>query len=128
LCWTHRKPYCLPTLDGVRSREGEIAEGVCGYVPTRCRFRPSKKFSKSRTRFVYSDQFQNQVNSLIETIKKMGNPFSDDFPELVKLDSRNCVDESVAHDLFVLEETGIKQYEAYVRKSLRIVQYLYMSQ
>ena len=30
--------------------------------------------------------FQEQVNNLIDTIRKMGNPFSDDFPELVKLD------------------------------------------
>ena len=57
--------------------------------------------------------FQKQVNNLSETIKKMGNPFLDDFSELVRLDSRNCVGESVANTLYTLEETGIKQYQAY---------------
>ena len=38
----------------------------------------------------------------------MGNPFVDDFPELVTLDSRNCVDASVVVALRTLGETGIK--------------------
>ena len=38
------------------------------------------------------------------------NTFFDDFPELVTLDSHNCMDESVALALYTLEDTGIKQY------------------
>ena len=37
-------------------------------------------------------KFQQHVVSLSETMKQMGNPFLDDFEELVTLDSRNCVD------------------------------------
>ena len=58
------------------------------------------------------------MNNLIETIRKTGNPFSDDFPELVKLDNRNCVHESIVNDLCTLEEIGTKQYQAYVKEVL----------
>ena len=39
--------------------------------------------------------FHKQVHSLYSTIKKMDNPFLDNFSELVTLDNRNCIDESV---------------------------------
>ena len=71
-----------------------------------------RSFRNHEQGFSTQKRLQKQVNSLIETIEKMDNPFSDDCPELVKLDSRNCVDESIAKDLFILEETGIKQYQA----------------
>ncbi len=45
----------------------------------------------------------------------MGNPFLDDFPELVTLDSRNCMDESVVNSLCSLEDTGEKQYQEFVK-------------
>ena len=53
--------------------------------------------------------YQKQVNSLFETFKRLGNPLLDDFPELVILDSRNCVDESVAISLRTMEDLGTKQ-------------------
>lgn len=56
--------------------------------------------------------FQQQINSLTDVIRTMGNPFQDDFPELIKLDTRDCVD-AVAGTLSVLEETGKKQYNTY---------------
>ena len=48
----------------------------------------------------------------------MGNPFLDDFPELVTLDSHNCVDTSVAYALYSLENASIRQYQNYVAKAL----------
>ncbi len=42
----------------------------------------------------------------------------DGFPELVRLDNRNCVDESVASALYTLEVTGKKQYQAFVKNVL----------
>ena len=68
------------------------------------------------------------MNNLIETIRKMGNPFSDDFPELVKLDNRICVHESVVNDLCTLEEIGTKQIKHMSRKSLRTILCPFMSQ
>lgn len=38
-------------------------------------------------------RFQRQVQNLTETISEMGNPFKDDFKELLALDTHNCKDE-----------------------------------
>ena len=59
--------------------------------------------------------FQKQVNNLCDTIKCMGNPFLDDFPELVTLDSRDCVEPEVAESVRDLEGTGKAQYQAFVK-------------
>ena len=52
--------------------------------------------------FATQKSFQKQVKSLVQAFKTMGNPFLDDFPELVQLDNRNCTDESVVRALRVL--------------------------
>ncbi|CAM1331975.1 Uncharacterised protein r2_g4082 [Pycnogonum litorale] len=44
----------------------------------------------------------------------MGNPFLDDFPELVTLDSRNCTSETVVNAIRTLEDIGTKKYQEYV--------------
>ena len=62
--------------------------------------------------------FFNQVSSLFKTIQTMGNPFLDDFPELITLDSRDCMAESVSTSLYALEETGKKQYQTFVKAVL----------
>ena len=62
--------------------------------------------------------FQKQVNSLFSSIGRMGNPFVDDFPELVMLDNHNCVDESVTLALYALEDTGKQQYQDFITKVL----------
>ena len=45
----------------------------------------------------------------------MGNPFLDDFPELVILDSRNCAIETVVNIIRTLEDTGTQKYQEYVK-------------
>ena len=59
--------------------------------------------------------FQRQVGSLCGTMRRMGNPFLDDFPELVTLDSQNCADESVVAALRTLIDTGKTQYQEFVK-------------
>ena len=59
-------------------------------------------------------KFQKQVINLAETITRMGNPFLDDFQDLVNLENRNCLDESAVIDLNVLETTGKEQYNHFV--------------
>lgn len=59
--------------------------------------------------------FQQQVNNLCDVIKCMGNPFLDDFPELVTLHSRDCVDPEVAESFHGLESTGNVQYQAFIK-------------
>ena len=68
-----------------------------------------------------------QVNNLVETINRMGNPFMDDFPELISPDNHNYVDEIIAIALDTLEETGIKQYQDYIKKGFKTTLYLFMS-
>ena len=55
-----------------------------------------------------------------DTIRRMGNPFLDDFPDLVTLDSRNCADESVVAALHTLVDTGKKQYQDFVKNVIAV--------
>jgi len=59
--------------------------------------------------------FQKQLKSFFQAYKYMGNPFLDDFPKQIKLDSRNCVDKSVVSALHVFEYTGFQQYQGFVK-------------
>ena len=77
-----------------------------------------KNFRNHKQGLAAQKTFQKQVHSLYEMFKKMGNPFLDNFPELVTLDSRTCMNDSVAASLQTLEETGTKQYQEFVRKVL----------
>ena len=45
----------------------------------------------------------------------MGNPFKDDFPELVKLDSRDCMETEVSKTVTSLEDMGKRQYSTYLK-------------
>ena len=78
-----------------------------------------KNFRNHEQGLAAQKTFQKQVHSLYKTFKKMGNPFLDDFPELVSLDSSTFVNDSVAVSLHTLEETGTKQYKEYVKKVLQ---------
>ena len=75
-----------------------------------------RNFQNHEQGFSAQKTFQKQVNSLFNTFIKMGNPFLDDFPELVKLDNCNCVDDSVTVALRALEDTGTTQYNDFVKK------------
>ena len=68
--------------------------------------------------FATQKTFKKQVDNLFKTVKIMGNQFLDEFPELVTLDSRNCVDESVVSALHTLEDTACHQYHEFVKNVL----------
>ena len=57
--------------------------------------------------------FKRQVSSLCEVVSNMGNPFVDDCPELLVLDSRNCCSEDVVATVQSIEELGKTQYHRY---------------
>ena len=59
--------------------------------------------------------FRKQVKNLVDVMRKMGNPFLDDFPELVTLDSRDCADDEVAKAVMNLDTLGQTQYREYVK-------------
>ena len=54
--------------------------------------------------------FKQQVLALIQTIEDMGNPFLNDTPELLTLDMRNVIDESVVHSIRTIEALGKEQF------------------
>lgn len=60
--------------------------------------------------------FKRQVQSLVDVVRRLGNPFLDDFPELIKLDTRDCVDDSVAETIRSLQEVGREKYSEYREK------------
>ena len=59
--------------------------------------------------------FKQLVNNLVDVVRKMGNPFLDDFPELITLDSRDCADDDVAKAVMNLDTLGQTQYKKYVK-------------
>ena len=58
--------------------------------------------------------FQKHSNSLYETMMRMGNPFKDDCPELLALDSRNCTSEDAVTAVHKIKNIGVTQYQKYV--------------
>ena len=56
---------------------------------------------------------KEQVLALVETIEDMGNPFLDDPPELLSLDKRHVIDESVADSIRSIEALGKEKFREY---------------
>lgn len=51
----------------------------------------------------------------MHVMRKMGNPFLDDFPELISLDSSDCANDDVAKAVMNLDTLGKTQYKEYVK-------------
>jgi hypothetical protein len=60
---------------------------------------------------------KEQAVNLVHTISEMGNTFLDDTPELLMLDTRDVIDESVVNTVRTVEALGKDQYNTY-RKSV----------
>ena len=58
--------------------------------------------------------FKKHVSNLFTTMSSMGNPFMDDCPELLALDSRNCATEAVVDTVRRIKDTGQSQYQKFV--------------
>ena len=59
--------------------------------------------------------FQSHVKQLVSTISEMRNPFKDDCPELLVLDTHNCADVSVVDNVHRIQELGLRQYKKFVK-------------
>ena len=57
--------------------------------------------------------FKKQTPSLIDTITEFGNPFLDDCPELLILNSRDCADYSVITTIRSIDAIATAQYQKY---------------
>ena len=55
--------------------------------------------------------FQKHVNDFCKSITSIGNPFKDKCKELLTIDSRRCLDVSVAISVRQLEDKGTQQYQ-----------------
>ncbi len=65
------------------------------------------------------EAFKRQVNSLSEVMASMGNPSLDDCPELLILDTRNCVSDAVIATVQGIEKLGVEKYQKYVNDVLK---------
>ena len=63
--------------------------------------------------------FHRQVKNLCDVLRRTGNPFLDDFPELVTLDSRDCADISIVESVEKLDKLGKEQYQKYVKDVIK---------
>ena len=55
------------------------------------------------------------MKNLCDVVRRTGNPFLDDFSELVTLDSRDCADTIVVESVKTLHKLGKEQYQNYVK-------------
>lgn len=58
--------------------------------------------------------FKKHANSLYETMRGVGNPFEEDCPELLAMDSRNCATDAVVATVRSIKTLGLTQYQNYV--------------
>ena len=58
--------------------------------------------------------FKKHVHDLCETISMMGNPFLEDCPELLILNTRDCATEDVVNTVRNIKELGLSQYKEYL--------------
>ena len=63
----------------------------------------------SRKLLIDQKAFKEQANNLVQSINEMGNPFFDGTPELLMLDTRNVIDESVVKTVRTIEALGKEQ-------------------
>lgn len=65
--------------------------------------------------------FQSHVKNLVSTIPEMGNPFKDDCPELLALDTRNCADASgvdTVHKVHDIDERTVSIHDTISKNTL----------
>ena len=62
--------------------------------------------------------FAQHVKSMVEVIEEMGNPFLEESKDLLRLDTRDIIDPSVAASLQQAKEIGQHQYEDFMTSRL----------
>ena len=63
--------------------------------------------------------FLKEVKSLVAVIEEMGNPFLEQGQDLLVLDTRDILDQSVGESVRKAEELGEKQYHNFVDVNVR---------
>ena len=96
------KPGYLCTKQALQASAGNLLELGLGT----CR----------RIDYLFSASFKQQTQSLIDTLNDFDNPFEDDCPELLVLNTRVCADDSVVETVRSLEALGITKYQEYKKE------------
>lgn len=65
--------------------------------------------------FSAQKNFKEQAVNLVQTINELGNPFLDDGDELLALDTRNILNESVVNTVRTVQSLGKDQYTKYCK-------------
>ena len=85
----------------------------------------NKKDFKKLTRTCHHDQnkakqerFISQVHAMITAIKDMGNPFECDSSSLIRLHTRDVLDDVSVDSIQQIKETGQKQYKDFIQERL----------
>ena len=143
-CWvlrkTHNKFSCIP-IDQAHEQNNDLVKGSGGAVGLTENPKAFRRWmvagpEQSRLLTEFEDQYMAEENAqgnhheqslaaqdlftkhsniLYETITSMGNPFMDDCPELLALDSCNCAADSVVTTVQTIRSIGYSQYQKYVR-------------
>ena len=66
----------------------------------------------------FQAKFKTHVQSMVDTITELGNPFSDESNELVSLSSKDVADKSVVKTVNEIKDIGIRQYQTFVKERL----------
>jgi len=76
----------------------------------------SIKFLIHEERLAVQKSFKLHTEKLIEVIKGFGNPFEDDCPELLVLNTRDCADDYVVETVQTIEKLASAMYEQYKKQ------------
>ncbi len=121
---TENKFSSMP-IDQAHEQNNEVLRGsggLVGLTENPSAFKPwmiagpeqSRLLTEFESQFLESTS-QTNLNRLFEVISNMGNPFKDDCPELLTLDSQNCTSEDVISTVRTVENVGSTQYKQYVK-------------
>ena len=83
-----------------------LAGGKNGMAPTK---------HHEQTRGTQS-KFAMQVQNLVEAFEEMGNPFTEDGEDLLRIDTTDMADSSAIKNLQDAENTGTEQYQDFVKQ------------
>lgn len=63
--------------------------------------------------------FVQHVQSLVEVVEEMGNPFLEGTQDLLRLDTRDVMDPAVVSSVCSAEKKGVEQYQTFVAERLQ---------
>ena len=68
----------------------------------------------------FEEDTKKHIKKIISVIEKLGNPFLEDSDDLLVLDTRNIMPETVKQTINPIENTGEDQYKCFIEEWLII--------